>query len=55
MISQWVVQTVLANLFLSLSHLPPNLLKLVRCEARQPEKSRHTQNKRVLEPFRVVA
>jgi len=48
-----VVQPVLADLALALGHPPPNLPEVVRREARQPEKSRLTLNKRVLQAFGV--
>jgi IS4 transposase len=47
-----VAQPVLADLALALGHPPPNLPELVRREARQPEKSRLTLNKRVAQAFR---
>lgn len=46
-----VAQPVLADLALALGHPTPNLPELVRCEARQPEKSRFTLNKRVAQAF----
>ena len=48
-----VAQPVLADLALALGYPPPNLPELVRSEARQPERSRLTLNKRVAEAFRT--
>ena len=46
-------KSVLADLALALGHPPPNLPELVRREARQPERSRLTLNKRVAQAFRT--
>lgn len=46
-----VAQPVLGDLGLALGHPPPNLPELVRREARQPERSRLTLNKRVVHAF----
>ena len=46
-----VAQPVLGDLGVALGHPPPNLPELVRREARQPEKSRLTLNKRVAHAF----
>jgi len=48
-----VAQPVLADLGLALGHPPPNLPELVRREARQPERSRLTLNKRVAQAFKT--
>jgi len=48
-----VAQPVLADLGLALGHPPPNIPELVRCEARQPERSRLTLNKRVAQAFKT--
>lgn len=50
---QSVAQPVLADLGLALGHSPPNLPELVRREARQPERSRLTLNKRVSQAFKT--
>jgi len=46
-----VAQPVLADLALTLGHPLPNLPELVRREARQPERSRLTLNKRMTQVF----
>ena len=48
-----VAQPVLADLALALGHPPPNLPEVVRREARQPERSRLTLDKRVAQAFRT--
>lgn len=46
-----LAQLILADLALSFGYPPPNLPELMRREARQPEKSRLTLNKRVAQAF----
>lgn len=46
-----LAQLILADLALSFGYPPPNLPELMRREARHPEKSRLTLNKRVAQAF----
>ena len=51
-IARWsVAQPVLLDLGLALGHPPSNIPEQMRREARQPEKSRLTLNKRVAQAF----